>query len=105
MSTEASQAWIALLEAVRAELDRPDKDYGWTPWADAVEARAAIDALLQPLRRGAAPDAAALALLFAPTGALQELALGSGWSTAYLAYAAEADRLLARHQSDRGAPR
>lgn len=70
-----------------------------------LEARAAIDALLQPLCRGDAPVVSALGLLFALTAALQELALGSGWSIAYLAYAAEAYRLQALCQSDRGAPR
>lgn len=87
--------WIALLRAVRARVGQPDNDYGWTTWADGSAAQAEIDRLLGPLQAGSPLDRAALTLLFAPTAALQELAMSSGWVEEYLRWATEADRLLA----------
>jgi len=87
--------WIALLQAVRERVGQPDNDFGWTPWADAAAAQAELDRLLGLLQAGGPLDRGVLALLFAPTGALQELALSSGWAEDDLRLAAVADRLLA----------
>lgn len=88
-------AWIALLQAVRERVGQPDNDFGWTPWTDTAAAQAGIDRLLRPLLLGRSPDRGELALLFAPTGALLELALSSGWAEDAVRMAAQADRLLA----------
>ncbi len=87
--------WIALLQAVRERVGQPDNDFGWTPWADAAAAQAELDRLLGVLQAGGPLDRGVLALLFSPTGALQELAQSSGWAGDYLRLAAAADRLLA----------
>jgi hypothetical protein len=67
----------ALLEA-RIFLARADSDYSWSSWEDTADAVAEIDALLAQLRDGVVP-AGQLAVVFGPTGPMQEVSLSSGW--------------------------
>jgi hypothetical protein len=41
-------------------------------------------------------DKAAISLLFAPTGAIQEISMDNGWGNKFLELAQEVDRILAK---------
>lgn len=43
-----------------------------------------IDALIECVRNGSAPDASQLGALFAPTGPIQEASLSGGWADTFL---------------------
>lgn len=76
MSTELEQV---LLRA-RELLARPGNDFAWSSWDDADEALAEIDDELATLRGGEPVD---VAVLFLPTGPIQEVAVSSGWSAEF----------------------
>jgi len=83
---------IALLEAAVELVSLPGNDFAWSSWADAEGARAEVEGLIAALRRGARPPCASL---FAPTGPLQEVAVGSGWGDAFLGLAQRFDQVEA----------
>lgn len=84
----------SILTDTLALMARPDTDLGWSSPFDSM------DGALEHVRRlrdqAAASDASALkeaVLLFLPTGALQEMALASGWHDQYMQLASEVDAL------------
>jgi hypothetical protein len=79
---------IEVLQEARALLARPDNDFAWSSWPDAVAALGEIDGLIAALRNKAPVDPPTLQVLFAPTGPIQEVGLSSGWGHAFLALAA-----------------
>jgi hypothetical protein len=71
-------AVTAVLGEVRVLLARPGNDFSWSSFQDTAAALAEFDDLTRRVRDdGAVPFA--LAVLFAPTGPIQEVALSSGW--------------------------
>lgn len=92
----AGPGLIQVLEETRAWLALADNDFVWSSWEDATEALAELDGLLERAR--AAPldsrDLLTLAVLYAPTGPVQEVSLNSGWSKEYLGLAERMDRAL-----------
>jgi len=70
----------------------PRNDFAWSSWRDAKHALEEIDAIIEALRRGEAPTG--MAILFAPTGPMQELSLSSGWGNRFLGLAQEFDAAL-----------
>ena len=85
---------IAVLLETRAYVARPDADFSWSSWKDAADALSELDGLIASVRAGGLPRTA-LDVLFLPTGPLQETAMQSGWSDAYLALAARFDAAIA----------
>lgn len=75
---------IAILEEARTLVARPDNDFSWSSWGDSQTALAELDGLIAGLSAGIVPDRVTLNVIFAPTGPMQELSLGSGWSQAFL---------------------
>lgn len=86
---------LAVLEQTRALLAAPNNDFSWSSWEDATDALAEVDALLAQLRSGAAPNALALTILFAPTGPMQEVSLSSGWGDDFIELARRFDIAMA----------
>lgn len=82
----------ATIEEARRLICLPDNDFAWSGWADAADALAEIDPLLDALKADRLPDPRHLALLFAPTGPLQELSISSGWGAEFLALAERFDQ-------------
>ncbi|HRE84574.1 MAG TPA: hypothetical protein PLN52_26265 [Opitutaceae bacterium] len=64
----------------------------WTPFTPA-EISADLDVAISRLDKGNAVDVAHLAMLFAPTGPIQETAMGAGWADEYLKLSSEFDSL------------
>jgi hypothetical protein len=91
---------IAVLHEARELLGRPDNDFTWSSWEDAPAARAEIDDLLSRLLAGDIPMQGALAILFAPTGPMQEVSLSSGWGDEFCALADRYDAVQARFYGD-----
>jgi len=83
-------ALLAVLSETRAYLARPDNDFSWSSFGDADAALAELDHLTAKVREGG-PVPVALAVLFAPTGPIQEVSLSSGWGDDFLVLAERFD--------------
>jgi hypothetical protein len=81
------RAMADALREIRALLARPDNDFLWSSWEDADVALAEIDGLLASIEGGAPLGRSVGSVLFAPTGPIQEVALGSGWGDEFIAIA------------------
>jgi hypothetical protein len=84
-------ALLKLLRETRALLARPANNFDWSPWQDGEAALREIDALIASVCNGTLPDPKQLALLFAPTGPIQEVSLSSGWGEMFLELAERID--------------
>jgi hypothetical protein len=91
---------IRVLEAARERLVRPENDYSCSSWPDAEAADYELGEFIVRLQDGAGVDRADLALLFAPTGPIQEVSLSSGWTDTFLRLAADFDRASAHFRWD-----
>lgn len=80
---DPAQELIAIFEEARALLSLPGNRFDWSSWQDADEALREIDAVLALLQSGALPKRR-VAVLFAPTGPIQEVSLSSGWGDDFL---------------------
>jgi hypothetical protein len=78
-----------LMTEALALVRREANDFSWSSWPDAAAASAELS------RLSAEPDAALIAIVFAPTGPMQELAMSSGWAHDYVALANRIDSVLA----------
>ncbi|WP_432994266.1 hypothetical protein [Dactylosporangium sp. CA-233914] len=93
-------ALLAVLADVRAMLARPDNDYAWSSFRDTDAALAELDELAAAVRAGTVP--AALNILFAPTGPIQEVAISSGWGAEFLVLADRFDAVRRAEPPTRG---
>jgi hypothetical protein len=93
---DARRELVAVLRQARALLALPGNDFAWSSWGDAPAALAELDRQIAALERGQLPPRPDLAVLFAPTGPIQEVSLSSGWAHEFLALAARFD--AAAHQ-------
>lgn len=93
----AVESLILILEAAVELVSIPGNDFCWSYWADEFKAKAELQALIHSLKTGTLPERLNVAVLFAPTGPLQELGMSSGWAETYLKVASkfdEVERLL-----------
>ena len=74
-------------------------DFAWSKWNDAITAVREIDLHIAAIERGDLSRWSDLALLFAPTGAIQEVAESSGWGVEFLALASRFDQAAAEVRS------
>jgi hypothetical protein len=85
---------VEVLQEVKALLAQTSvDDFAWSAWEDSTAAISEIDRLLEQLPVDPAAGES-LALLFAPTGALQEVGLSGGWRQEYLDLAACLDAAI-----------
>lgn len=82
-----------VLRDARRLIERPENDYSWSSWRDAKEALQEIDGLIEGLRTGSIRSSQ-IAVLFAPTGPLQELSESNGWGGPFLELADRCDLAL-----------
>jgi len=87
---------IYVLEASLELISLPENDFCWCFWADSDEAKAELEGLINSLKAGVLPARTHFAVLFAPTGPLQELSLSSGWAETFLKVASKYDEAEAR---------
>lgn len=89
MSTAATL--LDIFQRARDLVALPQNDFAWSSWADADAALAEIDSFITLLQRGEIPDEDRMAVVFAPTGPMQELSISSGWGNRFLGLASEFD--------------
>ena len=83
-----SSGLLTVLEETRRLLARPDNDFSRSSWKDQTAALQEMDAHIQQVEYGLLPN---LSVLYAPTGPLQEVSLGSGWAQEFLVLAERFD--------------
>ena len=82
---------LAVLRETRALLARPDNDFAWSSWRDGRAALSEMDGHIAKLEQEQMPSLSEIAILFAPTGPIQEVSLSSGWGREFLAVSAKFD--------------
>ena len=94
MNPTAVDEVIGILEKVKHVLELPDTDVVWSRYNSVEEAVEDMNQHIERLRRGDLSKIEDLALLFAPTGSLQEISISSGWGQGFLYLAARFDRAI-----------
>lgn len=89
MTADARTELAGLLRQVRARLAEGTRD------GSPDEARE-CDALLRDLESGQDGRLSAVALMFLPTGSLQDIAIGGGWGGEFCSIADRVDVLLSK---------
>jgi len=84
---------VHVLESAIELVSVPDNDFTWSYWENAEEATEELKKLLRLVEEGELPDRIQVAVIFAPTGPLQEVSLGSGWPEAFLVVAEKFDEV------------
>jgi len=87
---------IHVLEASIELVSLPENDFCWSLWSDRDEAKAELEGLINSLRAGVLPERMRFAVLFAPTGPLQEVSISSGWANTLLKVADKFDEAEAQ---------
>ncbi|HEU0055275.1 MAG TPA: hypothetical protein VFQ39_18940 [Longimicrobium sp.] len=87
----ALRALVDVLLEARTLLALPANRFEWSGWEDAEAALRELDALTAAVAGGRVPAT----ILFAPTGPLQEVSIGSGWGDEFVALAGRWDDALA----------
>jgi hypothetical protein len=93
---DALQELASVLREARALLALPSNDFARSSWPDATSALSEVDQFLAALDRGEPPDSHGMAVLFAPTGPIQEVSLSSGWAREFLSLSDRFDALVER---------
>jgi hypothetical protein len=70
------QKLIGILKETRAFIAQDDNDFSWSSWVDQADALTEVDSIIAKLESGFISQ---IGVLFAPTGPIQEVRLGSGW--------------------------
>ncbi len=86
-------ALVLVLESATELVQLPENDFCWSYWEDAEEATREISKLLNLARSHTLPERVEVAVLFAPTGPLQEVSLSSGWAEPFLKVAEKYDEV------------
>ena len=89
------ESLIHVLEAAIELISLPDNDFSWSRWEDEEQAKSELLGLVSTLKSGVLPERLKLAVLFAPTGPLQEVSLSSGWAEPFLKVAEKYDEVEA----------
>lgn len=84
---------IHILEASVELIALEDNDFSWSGWENEEDAKAELLGLIDLLKNGTLPERLKVAVLFAPTGPLQELSLSSGWAATFLKVADKYDEV------------
>lgn len=83
-----------VLREARAWVARPENDFTWSSWHDSEHALREIDGYIAEAEQGTL-DVGEAAIIFLPTGPMQELALSSDWGTTFLGLASRFDAAAA----------
>jgi hypothetical protein len=78
------QTLIDVLHSAIELLEMEGNDYAWSGWESEEEAIAEIERLLTLIESGNLPNRLDVAILFAPTGPIQEVSISSGWGETFL---------------------
>lgn len=89
--SEPMELLAGVLAAAVELLSIDGNDFTWSSWHDADDAVAEVGSLLARVQNGSLPARVEVAILFAPTGPIQEVSLSSGWSDVFLQVAERYD--------------
>jgi hypothetical protein len=87
---------LAVMLEARRLIALPENDFSWSSFIDQKSALEEIDEIISDLEEGTA-HARGVAVLFLPTGPMQEVALSSGWGDEFVALADRFDLTAAAH--------
>jgi hypothetical protein len=94
MTGRKRNALLSVLREARQRVDAAGDDaYDWSSWSGRTEALAELDGFIRSVEVGEVPRLD-IAVVFAPTGPLQEVSMASGWSEEFLALAERVDKAL-----------
>lgn len=96
----AKEGLLNVLKETRELLVLPDNDFAWSRWDDTAEALSEFDRLVANIESDRRFDLLDLAVLYAPTGSIQEVSLSSGWGREFCDVAARFDAALAAYRQD-----
>jgi hypothetical protein len=85
-----------VLQRAKALLALPGNDLSWSSWQGPDGALWELDEQIAKIEAGSLPDRLKLAVLFAPTGPIQEVSVSSGWGYEFLDAAARFDPVAER---------
>jgi hypothetical protein len=91
--SEAQMELIDVLRNARELLARNDNNFFWSSWQDSNAAVAELDERITAIERGETPSKLDIAVLFAPTGPMQDVSISSGWAREFLVIASRFDRV------------
>ena len=86
-------ALVHVLESVIELVQIPGNEFCWSYWEGSEEATKEINKLLNMASSYSLPERVEVAVLFAPTGPLQEVSLSSGWAEPFLRVAEKYDQV------------
>jgi hypothetical protein len=95
----AKDTLLQVLRETRVLLALPDNDFAWSRWNNATEALSDFDGFVSDIEAARSFDGSKLSILFAPTGAVQEVSESSGWGEEFLRVAARFDSAFAQYES------
>jgi hypothetical protein len=95
-ANSAKQSLVKVLQETDELLSLKENDFAWSPWENLEDANAEIRKHITRLEADDFSGIENLKLLFAPTGAIQEISVSSGWGEKFLALAKKFDRTVAR---------
>jgi hypothetical protein len=93
----AKDALLKVLRETRALLALPGNDFGWSRWDSAADALFLLDCYISHIEAERRFDGSKLSVLFAPTGAIQEVSMSSGWGDEFLRVAERFDFAFAQY--------
>jgi hypothetical protein len=96
VSTHRKAKLVCVLQEAMVNLCRPENDFVWSKWDNAATATTEVASHIDAIERDDLSRLSDLALLFAPTGAIQEVAVSSGWGTEFLALATKFDEVASK---------
>ena len=91
---EGADPRTVLIDVLRASIELlslEENDFAWSSWEVSAMAVAEVKKILAIVESGGIPEQLALAVIFAPTGPMQEVSLSSGWGEAFLKVAERYD--------------
>ncbi|MBN1215565.1 MAG: hypothetical protein JXA99_08975 [Candidatus Lokiarchaeota archaeon] len=81
-----------LLSAIEL-LSLPDNEFCWSYWKDKEKAVEDINKIINSIKNGDIPKRLEVAILFAPTGPIQEVSISSGWGEFFIKLADKFDEI------------
>ena len=99
--SDPKEGLIQVLRSAIELIEIPDNDFAWSSWESVEDARKELEGMIARVNAGEIPDRLDVAVLFGPTGPLQEVSLSSGWGDPFLKVAErfdEVERKLWNHQ-------
>ena len=97
--TTPKQVLLDVLQDAKVLISRPWNDFVWSEWDSASTALAEIQGIEEQITNNDFSRLSHLELIFAPTGAMQELSMASGWADDFLSLVNRFDKAVRQKES------